>query len=131
MPRNVPPATTVAPSPCSALSASASSSDAGAMKAGSGVTSPQQLDDARGAVDADAVAGLDALARVAGADDGRDAELARHDRRMRNRAARLGDEAGDLREEHDPGRVRHPAHEDLALLHLVELVQRGHEAGRP
>ena len=33
-----------------------------------------------------------------------------------DRAAGLGDQPGDLREQHDPRRVGHPAHEDLALL---------------
>ena len=37
----------------------------------------------------------------------------------------------DLREQHDPGRVRHPADEDLAVAHLVELVERRHEPGDP
>src|SRR3954467_8841141 len=90
--------------------------------------SPEHLDDAGRAVDADAVAGLDALAGVAGAHDGRDAELARDDGRVRDRAAGLRDETLDLGEEHDPGRVRHAADEDVALLDLVELLERRHVA---
>ena len=38
------------------------------------------------------------------------------------RAAGVRDEAGDLGEQHDPGRVGHLAHEDVAVGDLVELV---------
>ena len=44
------------------------------------------------------------------------------------RAAGVGDQPGDLREQDDPGRVRHLADEDVALAHLVELVDRAHDA---
>ena len=46
-------------------------------------------------------------------------------------AAGVGDEAADLREEHDPGRVRHAADEDVARLHLVELLERLDDARGP
>ena len=50
---------------------------------------------------------------------------------MRGRAARVGDEAADLGEQHDPGRVGHLADEDVAVADLVELVDRPHDAGQP
>ena len=127
MPRNVPPASTVAPSPCSARSASASSSVVGASQPrqdSSSTTPVEPFTRIRSP-------GLDALAGVAGPDDRRDAELARDDGRVRHGAAGLRHEPGDLREQHDPRRVRHPADEDVALLDLVELVERGHVARRP
>ena len=51
--------------------------------------------------------------------------------RMRGRAAGVGHEAGDLREQHDPGRIRHLADEDVAVTDLVELVDGAHDAGDP
>ena len=41
----------------------------------------------------------------------------------------VGDEPGDLREEDDPGRVRHLADEDVAVADLVELVDRADDPG--
>jgi len=61
-------------------------------------------------------------------DDGGDPELARDDGGMRRHAAGVRHEPRDLREQDDPRRVRHLADEDLALLHLVELVERGDAA---
>ena len=49
---------------------------------------------------------------------------------VRDGAARLGHEPRDLGEEDDPRGVGHPAHEDVALLDLVELVERGDVARR-
>ena len=39
--------------------------------------------------------------------------------------------AGDLREQHDPRRVRHLADEDVAVADGVELVDRQHDARDP
>ena len=64
-------------------------------------------------------------------DDGRQAELARDDGGVRGHAAGVGDEPRDAREEHDPRRVRHAADEDLAVLDLVELVERLDDARAP
>ena len=74
------------------------------------------------------VTALDPLGRHRRPDDGRDPELARDDGGMRRHAAGVRDEPGDLREQHDPRRIRHLADEDLALLYLVELVERGDAA---
>src|SRR5438445_5305242 len=57
-----------------------------------------------------------------GAHDRGDPELPRDDRGMRRNAAGVGHKPTDLREQDDPGRVRHLAHENLALLDLVEVV---------
>ena len=73
-----------------------------------------------------AMLSLGAVAELRGievTDDGGNPKLTRDDRRVRHRAARLGDQAADLGEEHDPRRVRHPAHEDVALADLVELIE--------
>src|SRR5919106_556182 len=109
MPTNVPPASTVAPSPCSARRATASSTERAAIHSGSLTGTPngtcrsrdmnvarsrQHLDHPRGPIDPDAIAGLDSLARVSGPDDGRDPELTGDDRGMGHRAAGLGDQSG-------------------------------------
>ena len=44
-------------------------------------------------------------------------------------AAGVGDEPGDLREQDDPGRVRHLADEDVAVADVVELVDRADDPG--
>ena len=51
------------------------------------------------------------------------------DGRMRGRPAGVGDEPGDLREEHDPGRVGHLADEDVAVADVVELVDGADDPG--
>src|SRR3712207_7227371 len=43
--------------------------------------------------------------------------------------ARVGNKTADLGEEDDPGRVRHPADEDVALSDLVGLLYGGNDAG--
>ena len=101
--------------------------------AGAAVASPaavaQDLDPPGGPVDAEPVTGDDPLGRHGRPDHGRDAELAGEHGRMRGRPAGVRDESGDLGEQDDPGRVRHLADEDVAVAHLVELVDRAHDAG--
>src|SRR3954452_15593400 len=65
------------------------------------------------AIDAHTVAVVDALRRVLRPNDGRNAEFAREHGRMRRQAAGVGNEAGDLREQRDPGRIGHVADEDV------------------
>ena len=48
---------------------------------------------------------------------------------MRGRAAGVGDEPGDLGEQHHPRRVGHLADEDVAVADLVELVDRSDDPG--
>src|SRR5688572_13020579 len=50
---------------------------------------------------------------------------------MRGGAAGVGNEPGDLREQDDPGRVRHLADEDVAVTDLVEFVNRPYDPGDP
>src|SRR3954453_19454203 len=64
----------------------------------------ENVDRAGRAVDAHAVAVADAMRPVLRADDRRDPEFARKDGRMRREATGIGHEAGDLREQDDPGR---------------------------
>ena len=51
------------------------------------------------------------------------------DGRMRRDPARVGDEPGDLREEHDPGRDSSSGRRGSRPPHLVELVERRDEPG--
>ena len=71
---------------------------------------------ALGAVDGDGLARLDGGRAGVGADHGGDAELARYDRRVAEHAAGVGDDGAGHREHRDPGRQRHLAHHDLAVL---------------
>ena len=64
--------------------------------------SAEDFNKTRRSVQPHALTGFDGLRPRSCADDGGNAELARHDRRVRKRAARVGDETADLREEHDP-----------------------------
>ena len=91
----------------------------------------EDLDATGRAVDPDAVAGRDPPRGLGRADHRGDPELARQHGRMRRRAARVGHEPGDLREQHDPRRVRHLADEDVALADLVELVDGLDDARDP
>src|ERR687894_759934 len=91
--------------------------------------SAENGDDAAVAVDADAVTRLDLGGGLAGADDGRHAVLAGHDRRVRHRAADVGDGGGDLAEHPAPPGSRHRAGEDLALTDLADVVDVHQDAG--
>ena len=80
------------------------------------------------AVDANAVAVVDALVAswvptTAGMPNSR-----LSDGRVRGQPAGIGDEAGDLGEQHDPRRVGHVADEDVAGANVVELVLAQHDA---
>src|SRR5207244_4242462 len=59
------------------------------------------------------------------------AELARDDCGMRQRAADLGDDRGRAREQRDPRHVRRLAHEDVAVPELREVLEVAHQACRP
>src|SRR5258707_11278586 len=63
------------------------------------------------AVDADAVAGGNAVSSVGGADYGRNAEFPRQHGWVRGRPARVRHQSDDLGKEHDPCGVRHLADE--------------------
>src|SRR5687768_8022588 len=64
--------------------------------------SAENFDDPCSPIEPDTLSGLDGLRCRSRTDDGGNAELARHDSRMRQRAARIGDETADLCEQHDP-----------------------------
>ncbi len=71
-----------------------------------------------------------ALAR---ADEARDAELARHDRRMTRHAARVGDDRRGLPHQRNPVRRRHVRDEHVALVQpcgVGELADHAHGAAR-
>ena len=89
----------------------------------------EDLDAPGRAVHAYPVAGRDPLRRDRRADHGRDTEFARQHGRMRGQAAGVGDQPGDLGEQHDPGRVGHLADQDVALADLVELVDGADHPG--
>ena len=76
------------------------------------------------AIDANALAVLDPLGRLAGADHRGEAVFARDDRHVAHRAADVADRGADLLEDRAPGRVGHLAHEDVALLDAADLGDR-------
>src|SRR3954453_2310139 len=67
----------------------------------------EDVDGPSGAVDAHAVAVVDALRRVLSAHHGGNTKLAREHGRMPRQTARVRHETSDLREHHDPGRGGH------------------------
>src|SRR5438046_10247620 len=89
--------------PATATSASAPHGDGYSRGALCGRTL-EDFDPSRAAVNPDPVAGRDALRGDRRSDHGRDAELSRQHGRMGGRAAGVGHETSNLREEHDPGR---------------------------
>src|SRR4029077_11430406 len=82
------------------------------------------------AVNADALAILDARGGGPGADDGGQSELARDDRGVAHRAANVGYRTGDLLEDRRPGRVGDLADENVPLAHAHDLLHRLHHARR-
>ena len=68
---------------------------------------------------------------IAGADDRRQIELARHDRRVGEDAARVRHETAGDREERHPGRVRRGRDDDVARLHAGEVLRAEHDPCRP
>ncbi len=92
---------------------------------------PENLHDASRAVHADPLTRLDGLCRYAGSDDRRDPELARDHRWVRELPAGIRNQASDLGEGDHPGRVRHPADEDLATFQRIDVLERLGDERRP
>src|SRR5690606_8102508 len=82
------------------------------------------------AVDADALAVLDPLRRLAGPDYRRQVVLARDDGHVAHRSADVADRRADALEDRAPGRVGDLADEDVALLDAADLVDRLHHPRR-
>ena len=82
-----------------------------------------ELDHARVAVDPHPRAVGEHRRRLARADDGRDAVLARDDRRVRELAAAIGDDGAEQRQDHVEGRARVARDEHVALLQPVEILR--------
>src|SRR5204863_3194128 len=72
--------------------------------------------------------GMDPLGRHGCPDHGGNTELAGEHGRVRRRPAGVRDQAGDLGEQHDPGRVRHLTYQDVTVADLVELVDGPNDA---
>ena len=85
---------------------------------------------ALGARDRDPAAVLQLAGGVAGADDGRDAELAGDDRGVAGAAAAVGDDRGGALHDRLPVGVGHVGDEHLALVEVVHLLDRGHHPHR-
>ena len=81
-----------------------------------------------GARDGDFAAVSEGLRAGAGADDGRDAELASDDRGVTGASAAVGDDRGGPLHDRLPIGVGHVGDEHLALDELVHLVDRGQHA---
>ncbi len=79
-----------------------------------------------GARDRDPAAVSEFAGRVAGADDGRDPELARNDRGVAGATAAVGDDGRRALHDRLPVGVGHVGDEDLALVELVHVLDRGH-----
>ena len=86
---------------------------------------------ALGAGDGDERAFLEHRGRVAAADDRRDAELARDDRRVAGAAAAVGDDRAGALHHRLPVRVGHVGDEDVAGLDLVHVGDRVDDPDRP
>jgi hypothetical protein len=74
---------------------------------------------------------FDRLRPVRGAEDRREPVLAGDDRRVRHDPTDVRDGCLDAREHGRPARRGRRADEDLARLHLIEVGDGGHDAGRP
>ena len=79
-------------------------------------SSPDERDLARGAVHADALAGLNAARRRPGPGDGRQTVFPTDDRRMRHHAAYISDGSAYLTEHGSPARRDNPRDQDFSLL---------------
>src|SRR5690606_169144 len=82
-----------------------------------------------GAADGDHLAVLDRIQRVAGADHGRYAQLARDDRGMAGATTTVGDDGGRALHHRLPVRVGHVGDEHVAGLHARHVVKRAHHPG--
>ena len=71
----------------------------------------------------------DRVQRIAGADDGGHAELARDDRRVAGAAAAIGDDGGGTLHHWLPVGVGHVGDQYVAGLHAFHVGQRAHHAG--
>src|SRR5690554_6614092 len=83
------------------------------------------------AVDADALAVLDPLRRLAGADHRRQVVLACDDGHVAHRSADVGDRRADALEDRTPGRVGDLADEDVALLDAADFTTRAGPSTTP
>ena len=75
------------------------------------------VNDARAAIQSNTIAVAQPGGHARDGDDGRNAELASDDCRMRQHAAVLGDHAGGHREQHDPPRIGPLGDEDFTRTH--------------
>ena len=91
----------------------------------------EDLDRAGAAIDPDPVAGAQAHGGVAAADDGGDAELAGHDRGVRERRADVGHDRGRAGEDRGPADVGDRGDEDLAVTELAAVLGRAQHPRRP
>ncbi len=84
-----------------------------------------------GATDGDRRAVLQRARRVAAADDRRNAELARDDRRMAGATAAVGDDRARALHHRFPVGIGQLGDEDVTRLHAVHFARRLHEPHRP
>ena len=77
-----------------------------------------------GAGDRDFLPLADGLGRIATANNGRDAELARDDRRVTGAAAAIGHDRRGALHDRLPVRIRHVSYEHVAGLHASHLAAR-------
>ena len=82
-----------------------------------------------GTADGDRIPGSHCSRRRSGADDARQPELARHDRRVRGSAALIGDDGGHATHHGLPVGIGALGDEDFARLHLAQQRHVANDAG--